>query len=102
MPLVQVYECGRFRYHCYVTRQDNHVGQHRSHHVIETKRFCRTFLTAELLAMIEGYDVGFAIRKSVERMLNMPAVDLTHSVGLEVSVWIGDISFPNYRASSTD
>ena len=43
----------------------------------KSKRFVRNALAAELLAMVDGFDVGFSIRDSVQRMLGSNIVDLT-------------------------
>ena len=42
----------------------------------KTKRICKSALAAELLAMVEGYDVGFSIRESLERMTQRKDIPL--------------------------
>lgn len=43
----------------------------------KTKRVCKSILAAELLAMTDGFDIGYAITYSVKQMTNRSHVDLT-------------------------
>eukprot|EP00171_Calliarthron_tuberculosum_P022600 IDg22600t1 len=43
----------------------------------KTKRVCRSVLAAELLALVDGFDIGYAITYSVKQMTNRPEVNLT-------------------------